>query len=154
MRATSDGSVMSEVEHQAAAPRRNPPRVGGLHHVELYVADLARSVEFWGWLLPELGYEVFQEWDEGVSYRLDDVYLVFTQAPLASTGLDRRAVGLNHLAFHVAAPADVDRLTAAMNERGVRVLYPDRHPHAGGPDHYALFCEDPDGLKVELVAAT
>lgn len=145
---------MSEADPQATATPRAAPRIGGLHHVELYVADLARSVKFWGWLLHDLGYEVFQEWDEGVSFRLEDVYLVFTQAPLASTGLDRRAVGLNHLAFHVAGPDDVDRITAAMQERGVRVLYPDRHPHAGGPDHYALFCEDPDGLKVELVAAS
>ncbi|MFA9430591.1 VOC family protein [Egicoccus sp. AB-alg2] len=124
-----------------------------LHHVELYVSDLERSVAFWGWLLLELGYEVFQEWDEGVSFRLEGTYLVFTQAPRAERGLDRRGVGLNHLAFHVADTAAVDRLTTAMRERGVRVLYPDRHPYAGGRDHYALFCEDPDGLKVELVAA-
>ena len=128
------------------------PRAGSLHHVELYVADLERSVAFWGWLLPELGYEVFQEWDEGISFRLGDTYLVFAQAPRAHAGLDRRAVGLNHLAFHVSSPDVVDRLTADVRERGIRVLYPDRHPHAGGLDHYALFCEDPDGLKVELVA--
>ncbi len=39
--------------------------MGGLHHVEINVADLERSVEFWGWLLPELGYELYQEWAEG-----------------------------------------------------------------------------------------
>ncbi|WP_239584829.1 hypothetical protein [Chryseomicrobium aureum] len=33
---------------------------GILHHVELYVSDLKRSTEFWGWLLEELGYELFQ----------------------------------------------------------------------------------------------
>ena len=134
-----------------ARPRR--PRPGALHHVEVYVADLEPSVAFWGWLLPELGYEVFQEWDEGISYRLGDTYLVFAQAPVTEAGLDRRGVGLNHLAFHVADTAAVDALTEQLRDRGVRVLYPERHPYAGGPDHYALFCEDPNGLKVELVAA-
>jgi catechol 2,3-dioxygenase-like lactoylglutathione lyase family enzyme len=33
------------------------------------------------------------------------------------------------------------------------VLYADCHPYAGGPDHYAAYVEDPDGIKVELVAS-
>lgn len=32
-------------------------RVGLMHHVELYVSDLRRSSEFWGWFLSSLGYE-------------------------------------------------------------------------------------------------
>jgi len=30
------------------------------------------------------------------------------------------------------------------------ILYADRHPHAGGPDSYAVFFEDPERIKVEL----
>jgi catechol 2,3-dioxygenase-like lactoylglutathione lyase family enzyme len=33
---------------------------GGLHHVEINVSDLERSVEFWGWLLHELGCELYE----------------------------------------------------------------------------------------------
>lgn len=125
---------------------------GALHHLELYVPDLERSLRFWGWLLTELGYEPYQEWDEGSSWRLGDTYLAFVQAPPGGDHIDRRGPGLNHLAFHAASTAEVDELTRRLAERGVRILYPDRHPHAGGPDHYAVFCEDPDGLKVEVVA--
>jgi hypothetical protein len=32
------------------------------------------------------------------------------------------------------------------------MLFADRYPHAGGLSHYALFCEDPDRIKVEVVA--
>jgi catechol 2,3-dioxygenase-like lactoylglutathione lyase family enzyme len=32
------------------------------------------------------------------------------------------------------------------------ILYQDRHPHAGGENYYAVFFEDPDRIKVELVA--
>ena len=46
----------------------------------------------------------------------------------------------------------VARLSDEVAARGGRLLYADRHPYAGGDDHFAAFCEDPDGLKVELVA--
>ncbi len=36
--------------------------------------------------------------------------------------------------------------------RGCPVLYRDRHPYAGGSTHYAVYTEDPDRIKVELVA--
>ncbi|WP_368069231.1 VOC family protein [Nitriliruptor sp.] len=123
-----------------------------MHHLELYVRDLERAHRFWGWLLAELGYEPHQEWDEGCSYHRGSTYLAFVQAPEGARELDRRDAGVNHVAFHAGSRSDVDRLTAALVEQGGTLLYPDRHPYAGGHDHYAAFCEDPDGLKVELVA--
>lgn len=134
-----------------------PAPLGVLHHVELYVRDLTVSAAFWGWLLGELGWDPLQEWDEGVSWRPsgDDgsAYLVMVQAPEGASDLDRRSVGINHLAFGTTDRDAVDRLTDTLRERGVRVLYPDRHPFAGGEGYYAVFFEDPDGLKVEVVAA-
>lgn len=124
---------------------------GALHHLELYVADLERSLGFWGYLLGRLGYEPYQEWDDGMSWRLGPTYLVFVQAP-EETEFDRRRPGLNHLAFHVDTANEVEELVGALRDRGTRLLYEDRHPYAGGEDHYAAFVEDPDGLKVELVA--
>jgi hypothetical protein len=32
-------------------------------------------------------------------------------------------------------------------------MFADRHPFAGGPQHYAAFLENTDGYEVELVAA-
>jgi len=46
----------------------------------------------------------------------------------------------------------VDELTAELKTRGVNILYADSHPHAGGEDYYAVFFEDPDRMKVEIVA--
>jgi catechol 2,3-dioxygenase-like lactoylglutathione lyase family enzyme len=136
--------------------RREPGGVserGSLHHLELYVADLERAAGFWGWLLSELGYGPHQEWDEGCSFRRGETYVALVEAPAGARSLHRRDVGVNHVAFHAGTREDVDRLTSVLADRGGKLLYADRHPHAGGADHYALFCEDPDGLKVELVAA-
>lgn len=125
---------------------------GTLHHLELYVTDLEVSVPFWGWLLTELGWSPYQEWDEGCSYHHGDMYIALVEAPAWGAELDRRSVGLNHVAFHADSPAEVDGLTERLRANGVRILYTDRHPYAGGTDHYAVFFEDPDGLKVEVVA--
>lgn len=127
---------------------------GALHHVEIYVKSLAVSKDFWGWLLDKLGYEVFQEWDAGISYLLGDTYLVFVQAEEKHLDIPyhRCRAGLNHLAFHGESRAFVDEMTLALRERSVTILYEDRHPYAGGDDYYAVFFEDPDRMKVEITA--
>lgn len=129
-------------------------RAGLLHHVEIYVSDLKKSSDFWGWFLSQLGYAKFQSWAEGVSWKLGDTYLVFvqTEKEYQDQPYHRKRTGLNHLAFHAASRAQVDEMTAALKERGINVLYPDKHPHADGKN-YAIFFEDPDRIKVELVAS-
>jgi catechol 2,3-dioxygenase-like lactoylglutathione lyase family enzyme len=128
----------------------DPDRAGQLHHVELYASDLDASVDFWDWLLGELGYEPKNEWDGGRSWINGPTYLVLVQADESDHPFDRRAAGLNHLAFHAASREQVDRITEGVREReDATVLYEDRHPYAGG--YYALYCEDPEGVKVEIV---
>ncbi|MGH3731132.1 MAG: VOC family protein [Micromonosporaceae bacterium] len=131
------------------------PRRGGLHHVELWVPDLHTAVRGWGWLLGELGYGLDSRWPNGITYRLDDCYLVLEQSPaLSATTHERTRPGLNHLAFHAGTRVDVDRLVAAAPDHGWVLLFPDRHPYAGGPDHYAGYLTDGDGYEVELVAVS
>jgi catechol 2,3-dioxygenase-like lactoylglutathione lyase family enzyme len=128
----------------------DPERAGQLHHVELYASDLDASVEFWHWLLTEIGYEPKNEWDAGRSWINGPTYVVLVQADETDSPFDRRAAGLNHLAFHAASREQVDELTDGVRERGdATLLFEDRHPFAGG--YYALYCEDPEGVKVEVV---
>ncbi|MFC0431774.1 VOC family protein [Kutzneria buriramensis] len=106
--------------------------IGGLHHVELWVPDLARA---------------------GRSWRLGETYIVVEESPaLTSDVHDRRRPGLNHLAFHVGDR--VDSLVAAAPSHGWTLLFPDQHPYAGGPAHYAGYLVDEDGFEVELVASS
>ncbi|WP_102029110.1 VOC family protein [Salirhabdus sp. Marseille-P4669] len=127
---------------------------GLLHHIEIYVSDLQRTVDFWGWFLGELGYTPFQKWDSGQSWKLGDTYMVFVQAEdrFLDVPYHRRRVGLNHLAFHASSRQHVDEMTATLREKGMNILYPEKHPFAGGEQYYAVFFEDPDRIKVELVA--
>ena len=45
------------------------PRSGPLHHVELWVPDLARAERSWGWLLTALGAVPCRTWEHGRSWR-------------------------------------------------------------------------------------
>jgi catechol 2,3-dioxygenase-like lactoylglutathione lyase family enzyme len=69
-----------------------------------------------------------------------------------SAGYHRKRVGLNHLAFKVASRAQVDEIASWIKANSYTLLYADRHPYAGGPNYYAVFCEDPDRFKLEVVA--
>ncbi|PLT29320.1 VOC family protein [Peribacillus deserti] len=125
-----------------------------LHHVEINVSDLSQAAEFWGWLLPELGYELYQTWEKGFSWKHQDTYLVFVQTEEKHLfpPFHRAKTGLNHIAFHGRSTRNVDKLTEKLRGKGIRILYEDKHPFAGGKEHYAVFFEDPDRLKVEVAA--
>lgn len=122
-----------------------------IHHLELRTADLARAIRPWGWLLTALGYEPYQTWERGRSWRHGSFYLVLESAPLQGKN-DRRIPGLSHVAFQCEGPEAVDRLWVGAPDHGWSHLYADRHPYAGGGSHYAAFLENEERFKVELVA--
>lgn len=128
---------------------------GTLHHVEVWVPELERALEEWGWLLGELGYVVESTWEDGVTFRFGPTYLVLEASPAQSaTRHDRLRPGVNHLAFHAGTPDEVDRLVRESRDHGWVSLFEDAYPHAGGAQHFAGYLVNSDGYEVELVAAT
>lgn len=127
--------------------------MAGFHHVEMWVADLDEARAEWGWLLHEVGFERVSVWDEGESWEAGGAYLTLTTSPnLTGARHDRRAAGVNHLAFAAGSAERVDAVMAAASAHGWRPLYQDRYPHAGGPSHYAGWLENSAGVKAEVVA--
>ncbi len=127
---------------------------GTIHHVEIYVSDLNKTISFWEWLLTKkFSYVISQKWKYGISFLLGDTYLVFvqTEEKFLKHSFNRKNIGLNHLAFHCTSKEFIEDLTLELREKGVNILYQDKHPYAGGEDYYAVFFEDPDRIKVEVV---
>jgi catechol 2,3-dioxygenase-like lactoylglutathione lyase family enzyme len=125
----------------------------GLHHVELWVADLDLVRDDWAWLLEQVGLSRLSAWPGGETWGDGGAYLTLTGSPnLSPEGHDRRRPGVNHLAFWAGDRGAVDAVMADAPAHGWRPLYHDRYPHAGGPDHYAGWLENAAGFKVEVVA--
>lgn len=132
---------------QTTAPTR-------LSHVELSVSDYGRSVlfyqkilEFLGWrrLVCQQSHTTFS--DGGLKLVLCPVDERHRQA-----GFHRKRVGLNHLAFYAPSKEAVDRLYhEVLVPSGIAVLY-EGQPR-GEDDYYAVFFEDPDRIKIEVVHA-
>lgn len=137
----------------------SPPATGGspvgaLHHVELWVPDLARARAEWGWVLTSMGYETYQSWAQGISWRLNQTYIVVEESPdLSGRQHHRTAPGLNHLAFHAGTRQRVDTLAGDGPRHGWTALFPEKYPHAGGAGQYAAYLVNSDGFEIELVAA-
>lgn len=130
------------------------PGPGRLHHVELWVEDLGASTRTLGWMFEQLGYVPADSWPTGRCWRGAGEYLVVEAGPDVEAGTHRRKrPGLNHLAFLAGAREDVERLTRAAQAHGWTLLFADRHPFAGGAEHYAAYLEDAAGFEIELVAA-
>ena len=72
-----------------------------MDHIELYVSNLQRTKLFYSNFLVQLGFELFQEWEEGFSYKKGQFYIVFVQVKekYQLNNFHRCQVGLNHLAF-------------------------------------------------------
>ena len=131
-------------------------RSAGVHHVDLVVSSIERSLPFYTELLGPLGYhrvgEVEGERGETIWY---------ISGPGTSIGLreaqtkegqpyDRYRVGLHHLAFEAESRAQVDERVAWLRTQDVE-LESEPQEYTYMPGYYAVFFYDPDGLKLEIV---
>jgi catechol 2,3-dioxygenase-like lactoylglutathione lyase family enzyme len=128
----------------------------GVHHVDLAVADVERSLAFYRELLGPLG------WAEEIRYPTyrgteDVVYLVRDDVRNGGVGL-RPAdggtyryydVGVEHIAFEVDRPEEVDEAHARCLASGANVHFPPEEDR-DEPGYYAFFVFDPDGIRVEV----
>lgn len=115
-----------------------------IDHVELFVANPARSVEFFRAALTPLGYAIHVR-GESSGLGADAAHLDFW---VRKGGPSKP---LPHVAFNCANRADVDAshaaaLAAGGQDNGAPKLLPHIHPN-----YYAAFVRDPDGHNIEFV---
>ena len=120
---------------------------GQIHHIEFYVSDLQKSVKFWSWLLRELDYKVYQKWEAGQSWKLQNTYVVLVQVEekYLDNPYHRKRVGLNHVAFKVDKNF-LRNIKQKIKRKKIKILYENKNYKN------KIFFEDPDRIKVELAA--
>ena len=130
-------------------------RSTGVHHVDLVVSSIERSLPFYTSLLGPLGFhrvaEVEGERGETIWYIGGPGSAIgLREAQSDSPPYDRYRIGLHHLAFEAASRADVDERAAWLRTQDIE-LESEPQEYAYSPGYYAVFFFDPDGLKLEIV---
>jgi len=123
-----------------------------LHHLTLWVPDLTRAEQSWGWLLGRLGYGIDNSVETFLLFRHDSgVAIAFEQSSDMVPGMlySRMRPGLNHIAFTVETVLALNDITALAGDHGWSAMPVDHHPIAGGAE--VAYLEDRDGFEVELV---
>jgi catechol 2,3-dioxygenase-like lactoylglutathione lyase family enzyme len=125
------------------------PRVVGIDHLVLSVADFARSKTFYDKVLGFLGFKLKYDYADMAGW--SNGRTLFWIAAADAQGRKRKYrkgdVGFHHYAFELASRRDVDQLGAFLEENGGTVLDPPGEYY--GRDYYAVYFADPDGMKLE-----
>ena len=124
---------------------------GRFHHMDIYVADLGRSVEFWEPLLEALGWTIAVSRPTVRSWRGAgaELFFVQTEPEFAAEGYHRKRVGLNHLAFALEDRGELERFRELVSAGGARMLYGGEIEETS--TQHRFFFEDPDRIKVEVL---
>ena len=128
--------------------------MAGVHHVDLVVSSIERSLPFYTELLAPLGYhrvgEVEGERGETIWYISGPGNAVGLREAQTQGDHDRYRTGLHHLAFEAYSRGLVDERYAWLVERGAEIeSEPQEYTYI--PGYYAVFFYDPDGIKLEIL---
>ena len=131
-------------------------RSTGVHHVDLVVSSITRSLPFYRELLQPLGWhrvsEVEGERGETIWYFTGPGSSIGLREAQSKEGLpyDRYRVGLHHLALEALSRAVVDERARWLRTQEIEIESgPEEYWYM--PGYYAVFFYDPDGLKLEIV---
>lgn len=132
-------------------------RSGGIHHIDLNVSDVQAARQIYGLLLEFLGYRMVKDDADGCEWDLtaDDGRISIGLRPVhpdwANHVHRRYAPGLHHLAWRATSRDEVDEFHRLLITNAFPVLdAPAEYPQYSD-SYYALFFEDPDGIKLELL---
>jgi catechol 2,3-dioxygenase-like lactoylglutathione lyase family enzyme len=126
----------------------------GYDHLYVTVSDFSRSEAFYDRVMKALG---FRKGDKEIGGEPHAHYfnphLQYSIRPARGAARhDPYAPGLHHVCFQVADKVEVDEAEAALRAIGVEVTAAREYEYGEG--YYAVFFEDPDGIRLEIVART
>ena len=129
-------------------------RTSGVHHVDLVVSSIERSLPFYRELLGPLGFhrigQVEGERGETIWYFGGPGSSIGVRQAQSLGGIDRYRVGLHHVAVAAPSRAVVDERHEWLVSTGTEIETPPQE-YTYMPGYYAVFFYDPDGIKLEIV---
>lgn len=131
-----------------------PIAVTAVDHLYITVADLDRSVVFYDRVMRLLDFRKGTmpiAGERHVHYFNPITQYTLRPARPPARGHDSYSPGLHHVCFRVASAADVDAAAEGLRALGIEATQPRDYPEYAA-DYYATFFEDPDGIRLEIVA--
>jgi len=126
-----------------------------LYHIHLNVSDTKVSLPFYKDFFTYLEYKTIDESFEhiGVSNGGTNFWIIETDKEHKANKYHRKNTGINHFAFRLNSKEEVNTFVHEfLKPRGIGTLYntPKVFPEYGG-EYYAVFFEDPDRIKIEVM---
>jgi catechol 2,3-dioxygenase-like lactoylglutathione lyase family enzyme len=123
--------------------------LGDINHISLTVRDLDRAFDFYDPLMQFLGYRL-SEREPGYLEWLGPAGWFILRPMRNAIPHDRYARGLHHLAWSADNREQVDAFHRLLVKQGASVLEAPQPFLQYSAGYYAVFFEDPDGIKLEL----
>lgn len=133
-----------------------------IDHIQITVKDMEIAEPFYDKLMPLLGFDIQKKVSAIIEEH--DLYVVEYLHPSWDFGIcsprtsfrddsvHRRKPGaVHHIAFRANSRNEVDRLYSAIKAIGANIVHAPRIFPEHGPNYYALFFKDLDGIKFEIV---
>ena len=119
-------------------------------HVKINVSDPS----FYKDLLTYLGFELGKVYAHGFGAKSDGIGVwVFKTPKKYERGFNFQATGLNHLAFHVSSNDEVDKFYSGyLLAKDIPIMHEPKEytEYNQGRGYYAVFFQDPHGMKLEV----
>jgi catechol 2,3-dioxygenase-like lactoylglutathione lyase family enzyme len=126
-----------------------------VYHIIFNISDPKKSIPFYKSFLGYLGYKLVDESSEriGASNGTTDIWVLQTERKYRKRGFHRKSIGLNHIAFRVESKNSVDDFTKGfLRRKRIKTLYDSsRFFPEYRKGSYAVYFEDPDRIKLEVV---
>ncbi|AEI42366.1 VOC family protein [Paenibacillus mucilaginosus] len=133
-----------------------------IDHIQITVKDMGVAEPFYDKFLPLLGFDiknkvsaVIEEHDFHVveyTHPLLAFAITSPRGAFKEDTINRRKPGaLHHLAFKAESHNEVDRLSICLEEIGAKMLNKPKIFTEYGPNYYAIFFKDIEGIKYEIV---
>lgn len=132
--------------------------MNSLAHIEINVSNLQKSKEFYLKTLTPLNWTMVCDSDDSVGFKGKDnthLFLVQTADSFISTIFHRKYTGLNHIAFRVESKEEVEEFSDFLKNNKIASLYTDKpkdySEEYNMEEYYAVYFEDPNRIKLEVV---
>jgi glyoxylase I family protein len=136
------------------APKRDSAtELIGIDHVYLTISDFARSRRFYDRLMKALGFKKGTAAIGGEPHchcYNRNFQVSIRPAHRRAVKHDSYAPGLHHLSLRVVNRAAVEQVARKLRAMKIRVEGPRLWPEYS-PDYYAVFFNDPDGIRLEVM---